>query len=58
MVSEKVNLTYFDVYLPQTMWNHTKKINERAQTTNYSVLQREVGDALELFAKNEDNKEN
>ena len=23
MVSEKVKLTYFDVYLSQTMWNHT-----------------------------------
>ena len=29
-------LTYFDVYLPQTMSNHATDINEKAQMANFN----------------------
>ena len=35
-----------------------QKVNQRARTANFSVFQREVSYVLELFAKNEENKEN
>ena len=40
---------YSDVYLSQTMWNHAKKINEKAQTANFSDFTRQ---RQELCAEN------
>ena len=44
-------LTYFDVYLPQTMSNHATDINEKAQMANFSVLAKGRRPRQELFAK-------
>jgi len=56
MVSEKVKFTYFDVYLSQTMHVESyKKINERAQTANFRVMQ---GDVRSSSLKTKENKEN
>ena len=58
MVSEKVKLTYFDVYLSHTMWNHTKKSMKGLKQPTLVFLQWEVADWQELFAKNARNKGN
>ena len=58
MVSKKVKLTYFDVYLSQTMWNHTKKSMKGLKQPTLVFLQWEVADWQELFAKNAENKWN
>ena len=58
MVSEKVKLTYFDVYLSQTMWNHTKNSMKGLKQPTLVFLQWEVADWQELFAKNAVNKGN
>ena len=47
-----VKWAYSGVYLSQTMWNHAKKINEKAQTANFSVLARGRRPRKELFDKN------
>ena len=53
MVSDKVKLTYFDVYLTQTIWNHTKKSMKGLKQPNSVFLQWEVTDWPDLFfAKN------
>ena len=58
MVSKKVKLTYFDVYLSQTMWNHTKNSMKGLKQPTSVFLQWEVTDWQELFAKNAENKGN
>ena len=58
MVSEKVYLTYFDVYLSQLMWNHTKNSMKGLKQPTSVFLQWEVTDWQELFAKNAENKGN
>ena len=58
MVSKKVYLTYFDVYLSQLMWNHTKKLMEGLKQPTSVFLHWEVTDWQELFAKNAENKGN
>ena len=58
MVSEKVKLTYFDVYLSHTMWNPTKKSMKGLKQPTLVFLQWEVADWQELFAKNARNKGN
>ena len=58
IVSEKVKLTYFDVYLSQTMWNHTKNSMKGLKQPTSVFLQWEVTDWWELFAKNAENKGN
>ena len=58
MVSEKVKLTYFDVYLSQTMWNHTKNSMKGLKQPTSVFLQWEVADWQELFAENVKNKGN
>ena len=58
MVSEKVKLTYFDVYLSPKMWNHTKNSMKGLKQPTSVFLQWEVADWQELFAKNEENKGN
>ena len=58
MVSEKVYMTYFDAYLSQFMWNHTKKSMNGLKQSTSVFLQWEVADWQELFAKNEENKGN
>ena len=52
IVSEKVKLTYFDVYLSHTMWNHTKNSMKGLKQPTSVFLQWEVADWQELFAKN------
>ena len=47
-----VKWAYSGVYLSQTMWTHAKKINENAQTANFSVLARGRRPRKELFAEN------
>ena len=39
MVLKQVKITYFDVYISQTMWNHTKQACKarRCETTNHSL---------------------
>ena len=58
IVSEKVYLTYFDAYLSQFMWNHTKKSMKGLKQPTSVFLQWEVADWQELFAKNLENKGN
>ena len=58
IVSEKVKLTYFDVYLSHTMWNHTKNSMKGLKQPTSVFLQWEVTDWQELFAKNAENKGN
>ena len=58
MVSEKVKLTYFDVYLSHTMWNHTKNSMKGLKQPTSVFLQWEVTDWQELFAENDENNEN
>ena len=58
MVSEKVKLTYFDVYLSHTMWNPTKNSMKGLKQPTSVFLQWEVADWQELFAKNAPNKGN
>ena len=58
MVSEKVKLTYFDVYLSQTMWNHTKNSMKGLKQPTSVFLQWEVTDWQELFGENDENNEN
>ena len=58
MVSEKVKFTYFDVYLSQTIWNHTKNSMKELKQPTSVFLQWEVTDWQELFAKNAENKGN
>ena len=58
IVSEKVKLTYFDVYLSHTMWNHTKNSMKGLKQPTLVFLQWEVADWQELFAKNAPNKGN
>ena len=58
MVSEKVKLTYFDVYLSQTMWNHTKNSMKGLKQPTSVFLQWKVTDWQELFPKNAENKGN
>ena len=57
MVSEKVKLTYFDVCLSQTMWNHTKSY-WKGSNSNFRVFKGNIDYVLKLFAKNKENKEN
>ena len=52
MVSKKVILAYFDVYLSQTMWNHTTNSMKGLKQPTSVFLQWEVTDWQELFAKN------
>ena len=40
MVLKELKGIYFDAYLCQTMWNHAKEINGRAQTSRFSVFTR------------------
>ena len=56
IVSEKVKLTYFDVYLSLTMWNLTKNSIKGLKQPTSVFLQWEVTDWQELFAKNAENK--
>ena len=58
MLLEKVNWTFFDAYLWQTMWNHAKKSMEGSKLSDLVFLQWEVADWQELFAKNAENKGN
>ena len=58
MVSEKMKLTDFDVYLSQTMWNRTKNSMKELKQPTSAFLQWEVTDWQELFAKNAENKGN
>ena len=58
IMSEKVKLTYFDVYLSQTMWNHTKNSMKGLKQPTSVFLQWEVTDWQELFAENDKNNEN
>ena len=58
MVSKKVKLTYVDVYLSQTMWNHTTNSMKGLKYPTSVFLQWEVTDWQELFAKNAENKGN
>ena len=58
MVSEKVKLTYSDVYLSQTMWSHTKNSMKGLKQPNSVFLQWKVTEWQELFAKNAENKGN
>ena len=58
IMSEKVKLTYFDVYLSQTMWNHTKNSMKGLKQPTSVFLQWEVTDWQELFAENDENNEN
>ena len=51
----KREIDLFDVYLSQTKWNPTKKINEKAQTANFSDLTRQC---QELGAENAKNNNN
>ena len=52
---KQVKGVYSGVYLSQTMWNQAKKINEKAQTANFSALARGRRPRKELFAKNMEN---
>ena len=52
LVFQKVKWAYTDVYLWQTMWKHAKKINGKAQMSNFSVFTRGYRWRQELFHEN------
>ena len=58
MVSKKVKFTYFDVYLSQTMWNHTKNSMKGLKQPTSVILQWATTDWRELFTENAENKGN
>ena len=58
MVLKWVKWTYSDVYLSQVMWKHAKNSMKGLKQPTSMFLQGDGDDVLELFAKNEENKEN